>query len=248
MICMFQLAWLWIGGKTVGQLDTTSPFFTNSYTISHVILHSWNFITIFYCNNITQTFFLHTHPPGIISWHFVLTSAPALIKALTGEHVLGWIALSSWRHLGSCSVDWDWKWYSVSELGSHTLLMSCYNEMQPIKIILPQMLSVFSREHEISTVSYIHWRGVPQGPGRGRRPRPGSLRYTPTVNVGKLFSHAPRMAQITAAVTAAAAAAVVSFRYFPPGREIPVWIFPLGNSRGSTGKSTLDGDHLFVCR
>ena len=71
---------------------------------------------------------------------------------------------------------------------------------------------------EISTVSYIHWQGVPQGPGRGLRPRPGSLRYTPTVNVGKLFSHAPRMAQITAAVTAAAAAAVVSFRYFPPGR------------------------------
>ena len=78
----------------------------------------------------------------------------------------------------------------------------------------------------LSTVSYIHWRGVPQGPGRGRRPRPGSLRYTPTVNVGKLFSHAPRMAQITAAVTAAAAAAVVSFRYFPPGREIPGLNFP----------------------
>ena len=70
----------------------------------------------------------------------------------------------------------------------------------------------------ISTVSYIHWRGVPQGPGRGRRPRPGSLRYTPTVNVGKLFSYAPRMAQITAAV--------VSFRYFPPGREIPGLNFP----------------------
>ena len=79
---------------------------------------------------------------------------------------------------------------------------------------------------ELSTVSYIHWRGVPQGPGRGRRPRPGSLRYTPTVNVGKLFSHAPRMAQNTAAVTAAAAAAVVSFRYFPPGREIPGLNFP----------------------
>ena len=78
----------------------------------------------------------------------------------------------------------------------------------------------------VSTVSYIHWRGVPQGPGRGLRPRPGSLRYTPTVNVGKLFSHAPRMAQITAAVTAAAAAAVVSFRYFPPKREIPGLNFP----------------------
>ena len=34
------------------------------------------------------------------------------------------------------------------------------------------------------------------------------------------------MAQITAAVTAAAAAAVVSFRYFPPGREIPGLNFP----------------------
>ena len=32
--------------------------------------------------------------------------------------------------------------------------------------------------------------------------------------------------QITAAVTAAAAAAVVSFRYFPPGREIPGLNFP----------------------
>ena len=62
----------------------------------------------------------------------------------------------------------------------------------------------------------------------GSRSRPeaetGTLRYTPTVNVGKLFSHAPRMAQITAAVTAAAA--VVSFRYFPPGREIPGLNFP----------------------
>ena len=80
----------------------------------------------------------------------------------------------------------------------------------------------YSRSLPRSTVSYIHWRGVPQGPGRGLRPRPGSLRYTPTVNVGKLFSHAPRMAQITAA----AAAAVVSFRYFPPGREIPGLNFP----------------------
>ena len=37
----------------------------------------------------------------------------------------------------------------------------------------------------------------------GSRSRPeaetGTLRYIPTVNVGRLFSHAPRMAQITAA-------------------------------------------------
>ena len=39
--------------------------------------------------------------------------------------------------------------------------------------------------------------------GSGSRPRPGPLRYIPTVNVGKLFSHAPRMAQITM-ITAAA--------------------------------------------
>ena len=40
------------------------------------------------------------------------------------------------------------------------------------------------------------------------------------------------MAQITAAVTAAAAAAVVSFRYFPPGRarEIPGLNFPARRS------------------
>ena len=31
------------------------------------------------------------------------------------------------------------------------------------------------------------------------------------------------------------------------GGKYRVWIFPLGDSRGSTGKSTLDGEHLFVC-
>ena len=97
------------------------------------------------------------------------------------------------------------------------------------------------------TVSYIHWRGVPQGPGLGLRPRPGPLRYTPTVNVGKLFSHAPRMAQITAAARSWLQWSIVVlsgelepckrrgeipfwslefFRYFPPGREIPGLNFP----------------------
>ena len=112
------------------------------------------------------------------------------------------------------------------------------------------------------TVSYIHWRGVRQGPGRGRRPRPGPMRCTPTVNVGKLFSHAPRMAQITAAARSWLQWFIVVLSREPCKRigEIPfsdisrlggkyrVWIFPLGDSRGSTGKSTLDSDHLFVFR
>ena len=103
----------------------------------------------------------------------------------------------------------------------------CFMQMTSMRNLrLWGFIPGYSRSLPKSTVSYIHWRGVPQGPGRGRRPRPGSLRYTSTVNVRKLFSHAPRMAQITAAVTAAAAAAVVSFRYFPPGREIPGLNFP----------------------
>ena len=116
--------------------------------------------------------------------------------------------------------------------------------------------------HRISTVSYIHWRGVPQGPGRGRRPRPGPLRYIPTVNVGKLFSHAPRMAQITAAARSWLQWSIVVLSREPCerrgenpfsdisrlGGKYRVWIFPLRDSRGSTGKSTLDSDHLFVCK
>ena len=112
----------------------------------------------------------------------------------------------------------------------------------------------------MSTVSYIHWRGVPQGPGLGLRPRPGPLRCIPTVNVGKLFSHAPRMAQITAAARSWLPIVVLSREPCNRRGEMPfsdishlggkyrVWIFPLGDSRGSTGKSTLDSDHLFVCR
>ena len=93
----------------------------------------------------------------------------------------------------------------------------------------PALCTVFNvgfNAPRISTVSYIHWRGVPQGPGRGRRPRPGSLRYTPTVNVGKLFSHAPRMAQITAANYCSCSCSCCWFPIFPPGREIPGLDFP----------------------
>ena len=136
-----------------------------------------------------------------------------------------------------------------------SLSLSLSLSFSPVQLI-PQ------KPKKLPTVSYIHWRGIRQGPGRGRRPRQGPMRCTPTVNVGKLFSNAPRLAQIISAARSWLQWLIVVLSREPCKKigEIPfsdfsrlggkyrVWIFTLGDSRGSTGKSTLDSDHLFVFR